>query len=563
MKVYVRGSITPIDLDPNDFKAGGEAKAWIQGNTVFKVYHSPHNMIAEQKLVELQRINIPNVMKPKDVILDVKKKPIGFTMDLARGHSLVKLFTTGFQNDNGITPTHLVELVEAKKVVVNNIHDTGCLIVDLNEYNVIVDSSWVVPYFIDINSWQTPSYPATAISPNVRDWTCNKFTELTDWFSFAILTCYLFTGIHPFRGRHKDFKKGDLEGRMKSHVSIFNSDVRLPGSVRDFSMIPPHYKEWYIDLFEKGKRSKPPLLPGTITMALVEITMIQSTNNFQITRVKEYDSKIVAHRHVFGKSIVKTQSEVWIDNVNYKVNPGVDVIITNTNLTDILVKVQNGNLHLKILDQSIKLMYQVMRATGMMVVGNSLFITYGGSLTEIGFNDMVGKVMISIDSSWSIMPTTHEVFDGVIYQQIMGKPYLVIPIPKQGEKTKYIEKEISELAEYKVVNAKFDNGVVMLTGYKDSRYDLHIIRFGNDYKDYQHRLVEDVDLQEPNFVVLDNGIGIAIMSDDTLELFRSNPTRPEVDKFDDPEINATMRLCKGPQGVRFFQGKTVYKMVKK
>jgi len=563
MKIFVRGKKTPINLDPNDFKAGGQAKVWIVGKTAYKIYHSPNHMINEEKISELQRIKNPNIIKPKGIIMDTKKKVIGFTMDLAVGETLVKLFTTGYQNDNGITPDHLVELVEAMKVLIRDAHDAGCLVVDMNEYNVIVASSWIEPYFIDTDNWQTPSWAASAISPNIRDWTCQKFSELTDWFAFGIITCYLFTGIHPFRGKHKDFKKGDIEGRMKSHVSIFNSDVRLPRSVRDFSLIPPHYKEWYVNLFEKGKRIAPPLLPGTLEIVSVEVTLIQSTDNFKITRVKDYDSDIISHRNIFGKPITKTKGRLWIGNADYKVNPGVDVVITDTNLTEILVKVNNGSLQLKSLDQSIMIMYQVLAASKYMVVNNTLFIIHENELTEVGFNDMGSKVLVSVNATWGIMPSTNEVFDGLIYHLVMGKPYLVIPIPKQGEKTRFIETEVPELEGYKVVNAKFDNGVVMLTGYKDSKYDLHVIRFGNQYNSYSHRLIQDVDLQEPNFVVLSNGIGIAIMSDDTLEIFRANPTRPEIDKFDDPEINSTMRLCKGPDGVRFYQGKTLYKIQKK
>lgn len=562
MKVYIQGK-KPITLDPSDYKQGGEAKVWIKGKTVYKIYHDPKHMIPLEKIQELQGIKVPNVIKPEDIILNSRKKPIGFTMTKAVGDSFIKLYTNGFRNDKGITHNHIVELVENIKEVIQQVHKVDCLLVDINDLNIIVEPSWVVPNFIDINSWQTPSFPATAINPNVKDWSSKTFTELTDWFSFAVITCYLYVGIHPFRGSHDDYHRSDVESRMKDHVSIFNPDVRLPRSVRDFSLIPDHYQKWYIDLFEKGKRGIPPLLPGTIIIVPVKVTIIKSTDNFEIEYLKEFDDDIISHRDVFGKEITRTMDKMWIDKDKYRVNPGVDAIITSVNIVPILAKVDKNVLELKCLVDDKTLIYPTLNAAGMMVIDNALFITHKGTITELGFTDMSEKVIVSVDSSWNIMPSSHEVFDGVIYQYIMGKPYLVIPIPKQGENTAYIEKEIPELEGYKIINAKHDHGVVMLTCYKTSKYYLFILRFDNEFKDYHCRIVEDVDLQDPNFVTLANGIVISIYADDTLEVFRADPTKPEVDKFTDPEINSTMKLCKKGVEVRFFQGKAIYKIRKK
>lgn len=562
MKVQIQGK-KPVILDPSDYKQGGEAKVWIKGKTVYKIYHDPKHMIPMEKIQELQGIKVLNVIKPKDIILDNRKKPIGFTMDKAVGEALVKLYTTGFRNDKGITNTHAVDLAENIKEAIQQVHEVGCLLVDINDLNIIVENSWIIPNFIDINSWQTPSFPATAINPNIKDWSSKTFTELTDWFSFAIITCYLFVGIHPFRGSHDNYHRSDVEGRMKDHVSIFNPDVRLPRSTRDFSLIPDHYRKWYIELFENGTRVNPPLLPGTVTIVPVKVTIIRSTDNFEIEYLMDFDSNVVSHKDVFGREITRTTDTIWIDKDKYRVNPGVDVVITPVDIIPILAKINKNILELKSLVNNKTLVYSKLNATGMMIINNTLFVTHEGSITEIGFTDMSEKVIVSVDSSWDIMPSSHEVFDGVIYQFIMGKPYLVIPIPKQGENTAYIEKEIPELEGYKIINAKHDHGVVMLTCYKTSKYDLFILRFDGDFKDYHCRVVEDVDLQDPNFVTLANGIVISIYADDTLEVFRVDPTKPEVDKFTDPEINSTMKLCKKGVEVRFFQDKSIYKIRKK
>lgn len=557
MKVYVQGK-KPVNLDPSDYKQGGEAKVWIDKKIVYKIYHDSKHMIPLEKIQELQAIEVDNVVVPKDLILNSRKKPIGFTMDKAIGDPLIKLHTTGFRNTKGIINDHIVALIEMIKKVILEVHELNCLLVDINDLNIIVEPSWTVGNFIDINSWQTPSFPATAINPNVRDWSSKTFTTLTDWYSFAIITCYLFVGIHPFRGSHKKYNRSDVEGRMRDHVSIFNSDVRLPKSVRDFSLIPDYYRKWYIELFENGKRNEPPLLPGTVTIVSVMVKLIKSTDSFKIKFLQRFDSDIIFYKEVFGREIIRTKKSIYINKDNYQVNPGVDIIITEMDVIPVLVKIEDNTLKLRSLSNNKDVIYPVLNASDIMIVNNALFIINDGDIIELGFTDMRNKVIVSVDSTWSIMSNTHEVFDGVIYQLIMGRSYVVIPVPKMGEKTMYIEKEIQELDGYKIINAKHESGVLMVTGFKRTTYDLFIIRFNSDYTQFHCRKIEDVDLEDLNFISLANGMCVSIFADNTLEIFRRDPMRPKVNKIEDSAVDSTMKLCKKGVEVRFFKENKLY-----
>ena len=557
MKVYIQGK-KPVNLDPSDYKQGGEAKVWIDKKIVYKIYHDSKHMIPLEKIQELQAIKVDNVVVPKDLILNSRKKPIGFTMDKAIGDPLIKLHTTGFRNTKGIINDHIVALIEMIKKVILEVHEANCLLVDINDLNIIVEPSWTVGNFIDINSWQTPNFPATAINPNVRDWSSKTFTTLTDWYSFAIITCYLFVGIHPFRGSHKKYNRSDVEGRMRDHVSIFNSDVRLPKSVRDFSLIPDYYRKWYIELFENGKRNEPPLLPGTVTIVSVMVKLIKSTDSFKIKFLQRFDSDIIFYKEVFGREIIRTKKSIYINKDNYQVNPGVDIIITEMDVIPILSKIEDNTLKLRSLSNNKDVIYPMLNASDIMIVNNALFIINDGDIIELGFTDMRNKVIVSVDSIWSIMSNTHEVFDGVIYQLIMGRSYVVIPVPKMGEKTMYIEKEIQELDGYKIINAKHESGVLMVTGFKRTTYDLFIIRFNSDYTQFHCRKIEDVDLEDLNFVSLANGMCVSIFADNTLEIFRRDPTQPKVNKIEDSAIDSTMKLCKKGVEVRFFKENKLY-----
>jgi hypothetical protein len=254
MEIYVNGQA--ITLGQQNFVAkGGEGKIFQKGGIAYKIYEDLTKMIAVAKIKELD-IPDPNVIRPIDPIINKKKQNVGFTMEWLGddNESLCKLFTTKFQKDNGINNDMIIKLIENMKKTTETVHKHDCLVVDGNELNYLVKKDWVTPLFIDVNSWQTRSYPPTAIMPSIRDWTVDTFSELTDWFSFAIVTFQLFVGIHPFKGKHKSYKKNDFINRIKDRVSVFNGGVSLPPTVRDFNLIPSGYKDWYFKLFENGDR---------------------------------------------------------------------------------------------------------------------------------------------------------------------------------------------------------------------------------------------------------------------------------------------------------------------
>jgi hypothetical protein len=64
MKVSIQGK-KPVNLDPSDYKQGGEAKVWIDKKIVYKIYHDSKHMIPLEKIQELQAIKVNNVVVPK------------------------------------------------------------------------------------------------------------------------------------------------------------------------------------------------------------------------------------------------------------------------------------------------------------------------------------------------------------------------------------------------------------------------------------------------------------------------------------------------------------------
>jgi hypothetical protein len=560
MKYFIRGKSEVILTQNNFVSKGGEGSVFKKGQTSYKIYEDPKKMIPESKIKELQLIKPKNVIKPNNIILDQKNLVVGFTMDWVDGVPLCKLFTNDFRNRKGITEDSTLELVENIKLTIHEIHKAKCLEVDGNEFNYLVDNKkFNLPFFIDVNSYQTPSFPATAIMPSIRDWSSKTFSELTDWFSFAIIACQLFIGLHPFKGRHPDYKKNDIKARMLDNISIFNNKVNVPSPTRNFSLIPSRYMEWFNELFNKGKRTVPPELPGTIVVAQVKVSLIKSTNNFEISFIKDFGDEILFHSVVLGTPITKTKNKIFIGNRDYRVEQETEILFTSRDLTPILVKIDQEKIKLKSLDNTKQVSAPDLDCQDLMIINNTLYIRNNGSLVELDFNERSGIIKIPIKNNWKIMPNSSIIFSGVVYQSVLGKPYLVIPIPKVSGLSSCIVKEVPELEDHNIIEAKHDLGVCVLITHKEGIYYRIVLKFDKEYNKYSCRFIKDITIPLVNFVTLENGI-VILMNDDILEIFSKDLTKSDVKAFDDPDIDSTMKLCKDGVEVRFFKENKLYKI---
>lgn len=559
MKYFVNGK--QVNLDQNNFVAkGGEGSIFQLGGVCYKIYEDPKMMIPEAKIKELQVFTIPNIIKPNEIIYNERNQIIGFTMNwLGNGMvALCKLFTNTFRDNNGVTNDHIIELVEKMKMVIAEIHKWNCLIVDGNELNYLVSNDWVTPYCIDINAWQTPSFPATAIMPSIRDWSSKGFNTLTDWFSFAIVSFQLFVGIHPFKGRIDGFKKNDFESRVKNNISILNQKVRVPSTARDFALIPHHYMNWYFSLFEQGKRTAPPDTPGAITAIPVKVILVQSTNNFEITELKEFEEKILYYGNLFGSDIIKTKKKIYINNVYYRVSPNVELLFVNS--LPIFIKTEGDEIRFLPLDDSYEVRESNITCSDKMIVENTLFLKTERNLLEISLNIFGKKILPTVRNSWTIEPLSSQMFSGVVYQSVMGRAFLAIPIVSSNTKSSLIKKAIPELDDYKIIDAKYMRNVCTIIGHKDNTYSRITIIFDLKHEKYRVNIVDDIDYSTINMTVLDNGICVMITSDNAVEIFLNSPKKDNVKRIEDPEVDSSMRLCKDGTQLKFFKGNKLFEI---
>jgi hypothetical protein len=516
-----------VTLTDNNFVgAGGEAAVHRQGNHAIKVYHDEGKTLPEKKIIELGNIRATNVLKPLHSVYDTKTNNlIGYAMQYVDGtHPICKLFTKSFRNKYNIDHRMIYKLVNSIQETAASIHFDKCLIVDFNEMNLLTSSDFKIPYFIDVDSYQTPSFPATALMESIRDHTSplGKFSIYTDWFAFGILAFQLYIGIHPFKGRHPNYKPGDWQQRMEDGISVFNKDVQLPPVCNPFAIIPPRHKDWFEDMFVNNNRSEPPRMDSSepITMEVKRV-VINSTNLFDIKEIVELESKfdIVTSAYSFvGQKHYVTQDRIYAgkrliqDGLAKEKNDKI-LLASSPTSRPVICKLKDKFLSMYEMDGGY---LGKIPCKGATVISGRLLAVSTMGLTEVEFKEYGGKLTY-FEKVGSGAGEHSRLFDGVLCQNLLGKPFLTVPTESGFASYKTVE-----LEDYRVIDMKLERNICVLMAEKKGIYYRFVFIFDHKKHTYDLRITKDVPFDAINFTVTRKGICILSTENNQLELFRDN-----------------------------------------
>jgi DNA-binding helix-hairpin-helix protein with protein kinase domain len=197
-----------FSLAPSDYVAeGGEARVFRRGGNAYKIFYDSDTVTASGKLDELRVLQGVSVAVPiARVFYADTGTPAGIVLPfVTRATTLGELFVPQTQRRCGLTSERLATLVLCIARVLRQIYDARMTVADLSDLNVLVTDQFSDICLIDADSYQTPNYPATAVSPSVEDVLApaGHFDRGTDWFSFGVLAFTLFVGVHPYGGVHQ------------------------------------------------------------------------------------------------------------------------------------------------------------------------------------------------------------------------------------------------------------------------------------------------------------------------------------------------------------------------
>lgn len=382
-----------------------------------------------------------------------------------------------------------------------------------------------------------------------------EFNEGTDWFAFAILSFQMFVGIHPYKGKHPTIK--GLDDRMTQNISVLHKDVGIPQTCYPISSIPKNYLDWYGSVLEKGQRTSP---PSDIIVVAVPVKMTRTTGSasLEIHEIGSYDSDIADVWEHLGSLVVVTHNSVYLDN--RKTGDGTKGVIKGVGFTrsnkPITASIFNGfTLEDQINHETIS---TVLTPSEIMSYNGTLYVRTGDkilalTLTEVGSQN---KVLAGPVVAANVLEHATRLYPGTAIQSLLGACYASV-FPVVGT---HYQIRIPELDGVRIQDAKYDNKVLMVIGYKKGIYSRWIFRFDNEHKTYDIREIPDIKPEGLNFVVLDSGICVSMTEDETLELFPNTKGLNKSKIVTDPTLSGEMRLYKKGGKVVFTKEDKLYSL---
>ena len=546
-----------IRLGQSEFKAkGGEGAVYVKGSNAYKIYHDPSHCISQAKIDELSVLMQPSIIRPLELIIDSDNTPVGYSMRcVGKAHALCQLFPKAFRQRNNLTPELTLRLVRQLQTGVSHIHSRGILIVDLNELNFLVSADFSELFFIDVDSYQTPSFPATMLMESVRDRHAKTFSDDSDWFSFAVISFQMFMGIHPFKGTYPAFQHlpdnaAKLDERMRANISVLHAGVSVPAACLPFSVIPPNYLDWYRAVFEDGKRLAPPqAVQAAITIVGPVVARTIASRKFEVREVREFDSEIIWHDGV----ITATEKRVYFNGQKYP-RPPFDTKLMITPRRRHLIAAYHDGTQLRFRDLTMNRSIDTeVKGEEVMLSHGQFYIKQHEHIFAIDFVELPNNTLLALRSVANVMINSTRMFDGLSIQNLLGAHYASIPNAGGCHQVR-----LAELDGGQIVNAKLYRNVLIVLVTNAGRYDKLVFRFAKDFGSYDVRIVPDVTTPDIEFTVLDTAVVLHLI-DEKLEIFSSTKDSMKISVVEDEALKDDLKLFHTGKQALMAKGRKLYK----
>jgi len=548
-----------IRLGKTEFKAkGGEGSVYVKGSNAYKIYIDRLCCITQAKIDELSALVQPNILRPLELVIDGRNRPVGYAMRSAgKAYSLCQLFPRAFRQRNNVTPDLMLRLVRQLQTGVSHIHSRGILIVDLNEMNFLVASDFRELYFVDVDSYQTPSFQATGIMDSIRDRHAKTFSTDSDWFSFAVVSFQMFVGIHPFKGTHPAFQHlpdntAKLSARMRANVSVLHPGVSVPATCLPFSVIPPNYLDWYRAVFEQGRRLAPPqAVQAVISIVGPPVAQAIASRRFEVREVREFDSDVIWHDGV----ITVTERSVYFNGQRYT-RPPFDAKLIVTPRRQHPVAAYHDGTRLRFHDLTTsRLIETPIEGEDVMLSHGKLYIKQHEQIFAIDFVELPNNMLLGLRPVANVMMSSTRMFDGVAIQNLLGANYASIPSLNGG----CYQVRLPELDSAQIVDAKLSRNVLVVVVATAGRYDKYVFRFAKDFSTHDARKLPDVVANDIEFTVLDTGVALHLIDDNKLEMFSSMKDSTKLSVLEDEALKDNLKLFHTGKQALMAKGRKLYK----
>lgn len=575
-----KGAMTLNDTDHR--ATGGEGAVYVKKGYAIKLFldpaHAQRTGMAE-KIRALSALRHPAIVAPLGAVYDAQQAMVGFYMPEVRGVPLVKTFTNAWRDAQAFGDAQALRLVDGMREAVAAAHQHGALLVDGNEMNYLVDGE--APRLIDVDSWQIGPFKATAQMPSIKDHHSPVFNDGTDWFAWAIVSFQVLVGIHPYKGTHPDFKKSDLEARMKANASVFDPQVKLNAAVRDFACIPPLLRDWYEAVFQQGLRTAPPSVHaraiGAVRPAPFVRRVLASTVGSGTVRHEVLDTLGGPVRLLSQGWAVASTPSGWsaFDLVRRQPIPALDSAAIDAVLQGRAALLRHGPGWAWLttdgqtvsghrvssakdplpLDPSLNRL--ACQGERLLVWGERAFVLVPDSemgLVELGLDTLGERTVLSITGRWPVLVRSTQFFDGAAVMDALGAPFLVVPSP--GAVT---VRRAPDLHGMRVLDAYArhpDFALVLALSPQDGRtHRLTLVPTGDRWTIIEDEVTDAVAL---NAAINARGILVSIPEDGLLRVANTHGQGGKL--VQDASLGTDQRLVAWGDGIGYARGHEVVRL---
>jgi hypothetical protein len=278
--------------------------------------------------------------------------------------------------------------------------------------------------------------------------------------------------------------------------------------------------------------------------------------------VRAYDGDIKSLRFIDGICWVLTDKSIWGDSkefttfspsggytatrIEYDIVPvqgSIPVFLTFNKIDGVLrtftLKAQNQ--------------INEIESGGYFISNRCVYTVVRDSLVELSFIN-TGVKTNAMQQTVANIFHNHKVYDGLVIQNMLNTCRFAIPY----ESGKCAIVRVAELDKSRIVDARYESGVCIVMAERNGKYERHVLIFNKDCTTYNIRTETNVDLQDINFCLKDNGVCVT-SSDDKIEVFFDNT---KVKQLDSP-LNNNETLVAYKNDIYVINGKELHKIQSK
>jgi H/ACA ribonucleoprotein complex subunit 3 len=288
MDVYVNHK--KIRLKPSQsIGKGGEADVYnIGSGKAIKVFKPPDHpdyrglpdqqkaagdrLAEHQQKLRLFPNNLPSrTIQPEALATDASGKTIlGYTMPLLNNTKVLLKYSDRAFRQTGISNQTVVDLFRDLHQTVADIHQSGVVIGDFNDLNVLVKGTEA--YVIDTDSFQYGTFlsrvfTARFVDPILCDHQATRSILLkphsatSDWYAFAVMLMQSLLFVDPYGGVYKPTKSSQRiphEARPLHRITVFHPEVRYPKPAVPYKVLSDDLLHYFYQVFEQDIREEFP-----------------------------------------------------------------------------------------------------------------------------------------------------------------------------------------------------------------------------------------------------------------------------------------------------------------